>query len=146
MSHIYQCEVCSKSFNMNNYSKCPSCKTPYIDPRAKEIAESGAFIDEPAPLKRESPAQSAAKSTPSRNITANDPLVEAQNRTTHAVRSLAITFVAAPILLLVVGGFMYFAVSTEEPGLILVSLIIGVISFGWILVSSLSELSKSYVR
>ena len=146
MSHIYQCEVCSKSFNMNNYEKCPSCKTPYIDPRAKEIAEASAFEDEPHSPKKVERAQGAMKSAPIRASTPSDPLVEAQNRTTHAVRSLAITFVAAPILFLVVGGFMFFAISTEEPGLIIVSLIIGVISFGWILISSLSELSKSYVR
>lgn len=146
MSHIYQCEVCNKSFNMNNYEKCPSCKTPYIDPRAKEIAESGELLEETLATKKSSSTPSVAKTTTPRTSSSSDPLVEAQNRTTHAVRSLAITFVAAPILFLVVGGFMFFAVSTEEPGLILVSLIIGVISFGWILVSSLSELSKSYVR
>ena len=131
---------------MNNYEKCPSCKTPYIDPRAKEIAESGELLEETLATKKSSSTPSVAKTTTPRTSSSSDPLVEAQNRTTHAVRSLAITFVAAPIFFLVVGGFMLFAVSTEEPGLILVSLIIGVISFGWILVSSLSELSKSYVR
>jgi hypothetical protein len=62
------------------------------------------------------------------------------------VRALAITFVAAPILLFVVGGFLLFAVNSGEIGLIVVALIIGVAAFGWILVSSLSELAKSYVR
>ena len=146
MSHIYQCEVCNKSFNMNNYEKCPSCKTPYIDPRAKEIADSGEFLEETLATKKSSSSPAVAKATPPRISSSNDPLVEAQNRTTHAVRSLAITFVAAPILFFLVGGFMFFAVSTEETGLILVSAIIGVASFGWILISSFSELSKSYVR
>ena len=131
---------------MNNYEKCPSCKTPYIDPRAKEIAEASAFEDPSLSPKKAPRSQTTPNSVPARVSTSDDALVEAQNRTTHAVRSLAITFVAAPILFLVVGGFMFFAISTEEPGLILVSLIIGVISFGWILISSLSELSKSYVR
>jgi hypothetical protein len=131
---------------MNNYEKCPSCKTPYIDPRAKEIAEASAFEDQSLSPKKAARSQTTPNSVPARVSTSDDALVEAQNRTTHAVRSLAITFVAAPILFLVVGGFMFFAISTEEPGLILVSLIIGVISFGWILISSLSELSKSYVR
>jgi hypothetical protein len=131
---------------MNNYEKCPSCKTPYIDPRAKEIAEASAIEDPSLSPKKAPRSQTTPNSVPARVSTSDDALVEAQNRTTHAVRSLAITFVAAPILFLVVGGFMFFAISTEEPGLILVSLIIGVISFGWILISSLSELSKSYVR
>ena len=131
---------------MNNYEKCPSCKTPYIDPRAKEIADSGEFLEETLATKKSSSSPAVAKATPPRISSSNDPLVEAQNRTTHAVRSLAITFVAAPILFFLVGGFMFFAVSTEETGLILVSAIIGVASFGWILISSLSELSKIYVR
>lgn len=143
---MHECEVCSMRFNMNNYSKCPSCKTPYIDPRAQEIADSGEFLEETLATKKANSSPAVNKTSTSRTSQSSDALVEAQNRTTHAVRSLAITFVAAPILFLVVGGFMFFAISTEEPGLILVSLIIGVISFGWILISSLSELSKSYVR
>ena len=131
---------------MNNYSKCPSCKTPYIDPRAKEIADSGEFLEETLASKKSSATPSVAKTTPSRVSQSNDALVEAQNRTTHAVRALAITFVAAPILLLVVGGFMALALSSGELGLIFISLIIGVVSFGWILVSSLGELAKSKVR
>lgn len=143
---MHECEVCSMRFNMNNYAKCPSCKTPYIDPRAKEIAESGEFLEETLAAKKSTSTPSVAKTTTSRASSTNDPLVEAQNRTTHAVRALAITFVAAPIIFLVVGGFMLYAVSTEEIGLIVLSLIIGIASFGWILISSLSELSKSYVR
>ena len=131
---------------MNNYSKCPSCKTPYIDPRGKEIADSGEFLEETLASKKSSATPSVAKTTPSRVSQSNDALVEAQNRTTHAVRALAITFVAAPILLLVVGGFMALALSSGELGLIFISLIIGVVSFGWILVSSLGELAKSKVR
>lgn len=143
---MHECEVCRKNFNMNNYSKCPSCKTPYIDPRAKEIAESGEFLEETLASKKSSATPLAAKATAPRISQPSDALVEAQNRTTHAVRALAITFVAAPIIFLVVGGFMLFAVSTQSIGLIVVSLIIGIVAFGWILVSSLSELSKSYVR
>ena len=143
---MHECEVCSMRFNMNNYSKCPSCKTPYIDPRAKEIADSGELLEETLSKKVSATTQSVSKSTTSRTTQSSDALVEAQNRTTHAVRALAITFVAAPIIFLVVGGFMLYAVSTEELGLIVISLIIGIVAFGWILVSSLSELSKSYVR
>lgn len=146
MNHMHECEVCSMRFNMNNYSKCPSCKTPYIDPRAKEIAESGEFLEETLASKKSSATPSVAKTTPSRVSQSSDALVEAQNRTTHAVRALAITFVAAPILLIVVGGFMALALSSGELGLIFISLIIGVIAFGWILISSLGELAKSKVR
>ena len=146
MSHMHECEVCSMRFNMNNYSKCPSCKTPYIDPRAKEIADSGEFLEETLAAKKSSSTPAVAKATPPRTSSSNDPLVEAQNRTTHAVRALAFTFVAAPIIFLVVGGFMLYAVSTEELGLIVLSLIVGIASFGWILVSSLGELAKSKVR
>jgi hypothetical protein len=133
-------------FNMNNYSKCPSCKTPYIDPRAKEIADSGELVEETLSKKNSASTQSVSKSTPARTTQPSDALVEAQNRTTHAVRALAITFVAAPILLLIVGGFMFYAVSTEEPGPIILSLIVGIAAFGWILFSSLGELAKSKVR
>ena len=146
MSHMHECEVCSKTFNMNNYSKCPSCKTPYIDPRAKEIADSGELLEETLATKKSSSTPSVAKTTTYQSSSSNDPLVEAQNRTTHAVRALAITFVAAPILFLVVGGFMFLAASTGEPGPIILSLIIGIAAFGWILFSSLGELAKSKVR
>jgi hypothetical protein len=131
---------------MNNYSKCPSCKTPYIDPRAKEIAESGELLEETLSKKTSAATQSVSKATASRTTQSSDALVEAQNRTTHAVRALAITFVAAPILLIVVGGFLALALNSGEVGVIVLALIFAIISFGWILVSSLGELAKSRVR
>ena len=146
MNHMHECEVCSTRFNMNNYSKCPSCKTPYIDPRAKEIAESGELLEETLSKKTSAATQSVSKATASRTTQSSDALVEAQNRTTHAVRALAITFVAAPILLIVVGGFLALALNSGEVGVIVLALIFAIISFGWILVSSLGELAKSKVR
>ena len=146
MSQMHECEVCAMRFNTSDYWKCPSCKTPYIDPRAKEIADACELVDETFATNKSNSTSSATRTTTSRTNQPSDALVAAQNRTTHAVRALAITFVAAPVLSLVVGGFMFYALSTEEPGLIILSGVMGVAAFGWILFSSLGELAKSKVR
>jgi hypothetical protein len=146
MNHILECEVCKKSFNMNNYEKCPSCKTPYIDPRMAKRESAPAPIEESTTSVKSSRTQPSAATSGSRASQQIDPLVAAQNRTTHAVRALAITFVAAPILLILVGGFIGIAVGTGNLALTVVALLVGLFSFGWILVSSLSELAKSKVH
>ena len=103
-------------------------------------------IEESTTSVKSSRTQPSAATSGSRASQQIDPLVAAQNRTTHAVRALAITFVAAPILLILVGGFIGIAVGTGNLALTVVALLVGLFSFGWILVSSLSELAKSKVH
>jgi protein-S-isoprenylcysteine O-methyltransferase Ste14 len=75
----------------------------------------------------------------------SDPLVLAQNRTTHAVRALAISFVAAPMLLSFLAGMIGLAASTGNSGLVVFSVIVAVFASIWVLTASLSELAKSKV-
>jgi hypothetical protein len=85
------------------------------------------------------------KSVKNIDLQYSNELVEAQNRTTHAVRALAITFVAAPILFILVGGVFVLAASSGDTGLTVAAIVLGLFTSGWILISSISELAKSKV-
>ena len=63
-------------------------------------------------------------SSKSSSVSSSDGLIAAQNRTTHAVRALAITFVAAPVIALVVIAAGVVAINSGN------STIIVVVGFG----------------
>jgi hypothetical protein len=120
MSIMVNCE-CGKRFNSNNYYFCPSCDKP-----VKAAMES---VQKP-------------KSSP---IKQSDPLVLAQDRTTHAVRSLAITFVATPIIGFVLTFYLAYALRIEDMLQVGVGLTLGVIALVWTAYEALQELGKSRV-
>ena len=72
-------------------------------------------------------------------------LIAAQNRTTHAVRSIAITFVAAPVISVIVLLADLLAVMSNNIGVIVVVSLIGVIILLVVLVRALTELGQSQV-
>jgi hypothetical protein len=72
-----------------------------------------------------------------------EDLVAAQNRTTHAVRSLAITFVAAPIISLAVIAAIFMAINSGNTGLIVFIGITGLLILIGTLVKSIEELTLS---
>ena len=72
-------------------------------------------------------------------------LVDAQNRTTHAVRSLAITFVAAPIISIAIIVAVVVASASGNTSLMIFTGVFGVIIGLGTLVVSLEELRKSKV-
>jgi hypothetical protein len=72
-----------------------------------------------------------------------EDLVAAQNRTTHAVRSLAITFVAAPIISLAVIAAIFMAINSGNTGLIVFIGITGLLILIGTLVKSIEELALS---
>ena len=72
-------------------------------------------------------------------------LVAAQNRTTHAVRSLAITFVAAPIISLLVIVCVFIALQSENTALIVIAGVGGVVITLGTFIIALEELSESKV-
>lgn len=84
------------------------------------------------PLKRSGPA-------------ALEDLVDAQNRTTHAVRSLAITLVAAPIISIAIIVAVVVASASGNTSLMIFTGVFGVIIGLGTLVVSLEELRKSKV-
>jgi hypothetical protein len=74
-----------------------------------------------------------------------DDLLQAQNRTTHAVRALAITFVAAPIITLAVALGIGIAVHSGSAALMIVTGVVGVVVSIGTLVVAMNELIASKV-
>lgn len=71
--------------------------------------------------------------------------ISAQNRTTHAVRSIAITFVAAPVISVIVLLADLLAFMSNNIGVIVMVSLIGVIILLVVLVRALTELGQSKV-
>jgi len=91
-----------------------------------------------------SPSFGAQREIPAPYETATlKELVAAQNRTTHAVRSLAITFVAAPVVSLLVFVIIALAVKSGNIAVVVVAAIFGLLALLGVLVVSLSELRAS---
>jgi hypothetical protein len=74
-----------------------------------------------------------------------EDLVSAQNRTTHAVRSLAITLVAAPIISIAIIVAVVVASASGNTSLIIFTGVLGAIIGIATLVVSLDELRKSKI-
>ena len=112
---------CGKRFNSNNYYFCPSCDKP---------------------VKASTDSVQTSKQNTVKQI---DPLVLAQDRTTHAVRSLAITFVATPIIGFVLFSYLAYALRIEDMLQVGVGLTLGAIALIWTAYEALQELGKSRV-
>jgi hypothetical protein len=86
------CKNCSTKFSGNSDADCPACAQYYA---SMLFAKRGIAEDEtdPAPVEIKSLTKSAAKNAappkPYAGSASLDDLVKAQDRTTHAVRSLA---------------------------------------------------------
>jgi len=77
-------------------------------------------------------------------IAETNPLIIAQNRTTHAVRALAIMLVAAPLISLIVGIALVFSLSNEDNlALGFVVSLLGLFALTRVIVAALVELNKS---
>jgi hypothetical protein len=72
-------------------------------------------------------------------------LIKAQNKTTHAVRSLAITFVAAPVITFAVLIVIALSVSTDNITFIILTAISAIVICVYVLIAALTELGKSRV-
>jgi len=70
-------------------------------------------------------------------------LIREQRKTTHATRSLAITFVAAPVIALVVAVALVLAAKSGNIAIMVVAGIFGIIALIWVLARSLEELTLS---
>ena len=134
MANRYECQNCSRVFNPNNYSICPSCKAQIPSEGAISIAQ----LKVPQEVNHNSNSNSEVA-----NIELE--LLRAQNRTTHAVRSLAISFVAAPIIAIAIIIAVVVASATGNSALIVFTGILGAIIVIATLFVSLTELAKSKV-
>ena len=123
----YKCANCGSEFSRNDIGRCPNCKslmTGIDDVPEIHGSTSSETMREPSTL---------------------DDLVVAQNRTTHAVRSLAITLVAAPIISLVVLTVLALAVKSGNTSIIVIAALMGLAALLGVLGASLTELRASRI-
>ena len=132
--------------------KCPACEIlvpldikncPKCGQNKKYFAPASGGETVPGPMETLNIASQAIKS--SENSLANDRLVAAQNRTTHAVRSLAITFVAAPIILLLVAVVGIVTLKSNNSGLLVLVGLLAIVVSIYTCVSALRELAASRI-
>jgi hypothetical protein len=134
------CLECGKPFRVDKLANCPSCGVVNVR-LDKPIQQSQSRISQSLPMSGQTHA-SPSHSEVDRNTI---EIVAAQNRTTHAVRSLAITFVAAPVISLIIAVAFVFAAKTGNAAIIVLSGIVAVIILIGTFVSALDELSLSKV-
>ena len=115
---IVNCSNCGEEFNIEVTKNCPECKSIY---------------DESALI------------TPIHKKTESELLVEAQNRTTHAVRSIAITFVAFPITSTALALLLAVSYYFQSLVLMLVSFAAIIVAFIFITFSAIEALKISKI-
>ena len=124
---------------------CKNCRG-VIPP--SDLSEEVLQIPAPEPkqrIKTDYLAEASAKPQRRNGPAALDDLVDAQNRTTHAVRSLAITLVAAPIISIAIIVAVVVASASGNTSLMIFAGVLGAIIGIGTLVVSLEELRKSRV-
>ena len=138
---LYRCPSCMLFLQLEQ-GQCAYCGNEkendwFISFNSKDYEEIKA---KDAPVR--TPARSD-RTEKNKSVSSLDELIEAQDRTTYAVRSLAISFVAAPIISLLVIGGIFLAFQSENTGMITFTAVTGaVICFGTLVVA-LGELGKS---
>ncbi len=127
MFNLVKCSACGTSFNNAVSPNCSKCKTEYSQSQSNKSKKTLLNKLEPA-------------------ITETNPLVIAQNRTTHAVRALAIMLVAAPLISLIVGIALVFSLSNENNlALGFAVSLLGLFALIRVIVAALVELNKSKI-
>ena len=137
---LMYCRDCKIEVDTDIHKRCPQCNQ---SKNGLYYAEDSILLETPT---ESSPAQ--VTSTPNSHgheDTNFTSLVLAQNRTTHAVRSLAINFVAAPIVSLVAFVVILLAIRSGNSPLILLAGSGSVLALLIMLIKSLDELSKSKI-
>jgi predicted nucleic acid-binding Zn-ribbon protein len=161
---LKRCQDCKTDYqdqDAQHFGHCPNCDSTYwglVSPEEEASSKPrktrvGEIRTDLANLtKRESDSVNSqfnndgeiAKNI-ANQIESNSALISAQNRTTHAVRSLAINFVAAPIISIAIILAVVLASATGNTSLIVITGISGVIVIFATMVASLNELAKSKI-
>jgi len=161
---LKRCQDCKTDYqdqDAQHFGHCPNCDSTYwglVSPEEEASSKPrktrvGEIRTDLANLtKRESDSVNSqfnndgeiAKNI-ANQIESNSALISAQNRTTHAVRSLAINFVAAPIISIAIILAVVLASATGNTSLIVITGISGVIVIIATMVASLNELAKSKI-
>jgi predicted nucleic acid-binding Zn-ribbon protein len=161
---LKRCQDCKTDYqdqDAQHFGHCPNCDSTYwglVSPEEEASSKPrktrvGEIRTDLANLtKRESDSVNSqfnndgeiAKNI-ANQIESNSALISAQNKTTHAVRSLAINFVAAPIISIAIILAVVLASATGNTSLIVITGISGVIVIFATMVASLNELAKSKI-
>jgi predicted nucleic acid-binding Zn-ribbon protein len=161
---LKRCQDCKTDYqdqDAKHFGHCPNCDSTYwglVSPEEEASSKPrktrvGEIRTDLANLtKRESDSVNSqfnndgeiAKNI-ANQIESNSALISAQNKTTHAVRSLAINFVAAPIISIAIILAVVLASATGNTSLIVITGISGVIVIFATMVASLNELAKSKI-
>ena len=115
------CLECGKPFRVDKLANCPSCGV--INVRLNQPAQ--ARTQAPINNVTQAPAATSYMPPSTNSDRSNSELIAAQNRTTHAVRSLAITFVLAPVISVFVSIAFFLALRSENTGIIVFAGIVG---------------------
>ena len=136
MTDNLQCPKCSQKFNSADlkHLRCPSCNK-WLDFIAPPSAEAVPSASKRMPVKDESEATLEGSSM---EVSLAD-LVEAQDRTTHAVRSLALY-----LFITIATSFLGVAlILIDVPVAVFIGAAIILAGFVWSIVAGIDELSKS---
>lgn len=106
MNHIYKCPKCGKTYNSSQLKKpkCPDCR------KWLEYVTADPNSDVATPKAEQS--QSTSKATSSEPSISD--LIRAQNKTTFAVRSLALYFFISLQTSMIGGGLIISTMSNKE--------------------------------
>jgi len=131
---LVNCSSCETAFNVAVSPNCPKCKTKFGQSESNKSTKNEA-------LKLQKGFEVQGKSI-QKEI---DPIVLAQNRTTHAVRALAIMLVAAPLISFIVGIALIFSLMSENWTLIFFVSLLGLIALIKVILNAVAELDKSKI-
>jgi hypothetical protein len=123
------CPKCGKAYRADKLKECPACASTDIPTNVSPRVEMAIT------------ARNQNNLTP--EIELLRALIESQNRTTHAVRSLAITFVAAPIIASIVGIAISVAIHSGNATFVIIVGIVAVAILAGTLSVAINELKLS---
>jgi len=161
---LKRCQDCKTDFrdqDAKHFGHCPNCDSTFwglVSPEEEASSKPrktrvGEIRTDVADLtKRESDSVNSQFNNDveiakhiANQIESNSALISAQNKTTHAVRSLAITVVAAPIISIAIILAVFLASASGNTSLVVFTGILGVIVLIATMVVSLNELAQSKV-
>lgn len=133
--HCPNCD--SGFFSLSSLEETPSTTTKKGSAKTAELGSASSVqrVPEFSGLDKFIEAQQAATRS----------LIAAQNQTTHAVRSLAITFVAAPVIAIAILFIVTLSVISGNTTFIVLSAVAAIIISIGVLVAALTELQRSRV-
>jgi|694.fasta_scaffold55984_6 hypothetical protein len=145
MIKLVVCSECDEEFDILVTTTCPHCKTKFPDSDLKKI-DLELQAEQKEKVSEQNYKNTKVKSSDLSKISPEGlALIQAQNRTTYAVRSLAITFVYAPVIFAICLIISVFAFQSGNEDYIFFSLLLTVIVLIIVLLSALESLSKSRI-